>query len=132
MGFDLAEEAARTLGLLCDVSQARAFLDQLHPDITWTIPGSWPGISGVKTYSDIERFMVKVFPAGFPNGIVADVHHVHVSGSTAVIEFTGTAGTAKNREYVNSYCFVFVFDGSKVIEIREYMDTLYADGVLHQ
>lgn len=132
MPMNLAEEAVKTLGLLCDVTKPSEFLERLHPDVVWKIPGAWPGISGSKHFEDIERFMVKVFPAGFPDGIVADIHHVHIDRDTVFIEFTGRAATSKGRVYENSYCFVFAYEGDRVIEIREYMDTMYADRILHQ
>ncbi|WP_067671578.1 nuclear transport factor 2 family protein [Nocardia miyunensis] len=129
---ELAKSAVAVLESLVDVARADDFLGYLDDDVTWVIPGSWPGISGVKDKARIERFVRRTFPAGFPTGLEVDIRAVHVHDPTVVIEFVGRASTSKDREYVNRYCFVFVFRSSRVIEIREYMDTLYADGVLHK
>jgi ketosteroid isomerase-like protein len=128
----LNHAAVAVLEQLVDVTRAEEFLDSLHDDVTWTIPGSWPGISGTKDRRQIEDFVRRLFPAGFPHGIAVDIRAAHEVGPTAIIEFIGTARTSRDRHYENSYCFVFEFSNGKVAAIREYMDTLYADGVLHQ
>ncbi|MFE2998633.1 nuclear transport factor 2 family protein [Nocardia sp. NPDC059246] len=131
-GGDLRASAIAVLESLVDVERVDEFLDHLDEDARWTIPGSWPRISGVKDRTAIEGFMRRVFPAGFPEGLEVDIHAVHVDEPTVAIEFIGRARTSKHRDYVNSYCLVFVFREGKVLEIREYMDSLYADGVLHK
>lgn len=131
-GQTLAERAGEVMGCLADLRRTEEFLGQLHADVRWFIPGAWPHISGVKDFDQIAVFMRKVFPAGFPDGIEVVSPRVHQSGATVVVEFTGVARTSKSRSYENSYCFVLEFEGDRVIEIREYMDTLYADRVLHQ
>lgn len=131
-GQALRERAENVMACLADLGRREEFLGQLHSDVRWVIPGAWPHISGVKDFDAIAIFMRKVFPAGFPNGIEVVAPRVHQSGATAVIEFTGVARTSKSRTYENAYCFVLEFEDDRVIEIREYMDTLYADGILHQ
>ena len=131
MTISLEARARLALDCLVDLRRTEEFLGLLHPDVQWTIPGSWPGISGTKGYEEIAFFMRKVFPAGFPGGIDARIGHVHATGTSVVIEFTGVARTSKGRTYENAYCFVFQFEDDRVLRIREYMDTLYAHGVLH-
>ena len=47
-------------------------------------------------------------------------------GNRSSIEFRGQ-GTLKNgKEYDNTYCIVFVAEGGKITEFREYCDTHYA------
>jgi len=94
--------------------------------------GSWPRIPGVLTRPDLDTFARIIMPAGFPEGADLAFHRAGEAGETAFAELTATARTSKNRAYKNHYCFsVDVRDG-KVASIREYMDTLYADEVLHQ
>lgn len=131
MTDDLGKAGVEILELLVDVTRAEEFLQRLTPEVTWTIPGDWPGISGVKDRRQIETFMRKVFPAGFPTGLTADVDRVLRDGHTVVIEFLGRAVTSKQRVYENRYCFIFEFAGDRVHRIREYMDTLYANAILH-
>lgn len=134
MNTQLIDEklAVDVLESLMDLSRADEFIAHLDDNATWVIPGSWKYISGTKDRAGIEKFVRVLFPAGFPSGVSVEIHHVHTSGSTALIEFTARATTSKDRQYENQYCFVFEFEGDRVLAIREYMDTMYADVVLHQ
>jgi alkylation response protein AidB-like acyl-CoA dehydrogenase len=108
------------------------FLDRLTDDATWTIPGAWRGISGTKDRAAIEKFVRVVFPAGFPAGVDLDLRDVYQDDNHVLVEFTARAVTSKGRDYENTYCFALDFRDEKVSAIREYMDTMYADAVLHQ
>jgi len=108
------------------------FLAHLSEDATWTIPGSWPRISGVLTRPDLDTFAKVIMPAGFPSGAQLQVVRVAEAGGSVYVEATVTARTSKDRDYQNSYCFVLDVADGKVTAIREYMDTLYVDRVLHQ
>jgi len=119
-------EAMNTPGRVDD------FLDALTSDATWTIPGNWPRISGVLTRPDLDTFARIIMPAGFPGGADLTFHHVGEAGETVFAELTVTARTSKDRAYENHYCFVVDVRDGKIAAIREYMDTLYADEVLHQ
>lgn len=101
---------SRSLEKLVDVDRAEEFLAALAPDVTWTIPGNWPGISGVKDRAAIESFVRRSFPAGFPEGLVLEVRAVHQDGAVVLVEFTGVAmTTARKRAYRNDYCIVVEF-----------------------
>ena len=128
---DLRETAERAVRALVDLERADEFLACLSPDVTWRIPGDWPGISGVKDRAGVERFVHRGMPAGFPEGLEIELHAVHCAGGVAVVEFTGRARTSRGRSYENEYCFVLEFRDGMVLRIREYMDTSYADSVLH-
>jgi len=108
------------------------FLAYLSDDATWTIPGDWPRISGIQKRPGLDTFAKVIMPAGFPSGSQLHVVRVAAAGGTVYVEATVTARTSKDRDYQNSYCFVLDVADGKITAIREYMDTLYADEVLHQ
>jgi ketosteroid isomerase-like protein len=120
-----------TLRSLLDLNRGEEFISRLDDEATWAIPGNWPYISGLKDRGGIEKFVRVLLPAGFPHGVDAEIHRVHIADDTAIIEFIGRAKTSKDRDYENNYCFVFEFRGDRIYAIREYMDTLYANVVLH-
>jgi ketosteroid isomerase-like protein len=128
----LGEAAVELLRAMMDVDRGQEFLDCLTADATWTIPGDWRGISGTKDRVAIEKFVRVVFPAGFPTGVELDLRAVHQDGDHVLVELTARALTSKGRDYENTYCFVLQFRDQQVSAIREYMDTMYADAVLHQ
>lgn len=131
-GADLRTMAERVVRSLVDLARAEEFLTLLSPGVTWRIPGSWPGISGVKDRVGIERFVRRGLPAGFPEGLEIELHGIHAANEVAVVEFAGRARTSRGRRYENEYCFVLEFRDGLVLRIREFMDTSYADLVLHR
>jgi ketosteroid isomerase-like protein len=128
----LRDDAVEALRAMMDLDRGQEFLDRLTDDATWTIPGAWRGISGTKDRAAIEKFVRVVFPAGFPAGVDLDLRDVYQDGNHVLVEFTARAVTSKGRDYENTYCFALDFRDGKVSAIREYMDTMYADAVLHQ
>jgi uncharacterized protein len=128
----LCDTAVEALRAMMDVDRGQEFLDRLTADATWTIPGDWPGISGTKDRSAIERFVRVGLPAGFPTGVAMDLLAVHQDGDHVTVELIARAQTSKGRHYENNYCFVLQFRDQQVSAIREYMDTMYADTVLHR
>jgi uncharacterized protein len=108
----------------------KAAFTNLADDVTWSIPGSIPNLSGTKRGKDgIFAFLgsvAKVFPAG----LKSEVKHVHAAGDTVVLEMTNRGTTADGKPYENDYCFVFEVDGGKIRRIREYVDTQRAAAIL--
>jgi ketosteroid isomerase-like protein len=127
-----ADIAVAALRAMTTPSQADEFLDALTPDATWTIPGDWPRISGIQRRPQLDSFVRIAMPAGFPAGSELQIRNVAEAGDTVFVELVATAVTGKGRDYENRYCFVVDLLDGKVAAIREYMDTLYADRVLHQ
>lgn len=124
--------AVDALRAMTTPSRIEEFLDYLSPDATWAIPGDWPRISGVQQRPQLDGFARIAMPAGFPTGCDLDVLTVGEAGTTVYVEVVVTARTAKGRDYKNAYCFALDFENGKISAIREYMDTLYADRVLHR
>lgn len=126
---DIAVDALRAM---TTPSRVEEFLDLLAVDATWTIPGDWPRISGIQERPGLDAFARIAMPAGFPSGCDLEVRNVAEAGDTVFVELVVRAVTAKGRDYENCYCFVLDIVGGRIARIREYMDTLYADRVLHR
>jgi ketosteroid isomerase-like protein len=130
MGIDEPKDrAVQLLKWLLDERDHERFLAALADEVTWTIPGNWPGVSGVKDKAAIVQF-VRTITRTFPSGYRSDIHHITGDNSTVIVEFTGRARTAAGRDYENSYCLAVEFRDESVCAIREYMDTLYADTLI--
>ena len=75
----------------------------------------------------IDRTNVRLLQPGdlpyAPELIVAD-------GDRVVVLARGHAQTVEGRTYANDYCFVFRMQDGKIVEVREYMDTILADAAL--
>jgi ketosteroid isomerase-like protein len=112
-----------------DVEALRA---SFTPDATWSLRGDLP-VSGTWTgpAEIIDTFLARMMERIDPSqprvqeitGIVAD-------GNTAVAEWTTRATARDGQRYENDYAVVFVVAGDKIVSVREYFDTSYAQRVL--
>ncbi|KWV61068.1 ketosteroid isomerase [Bradyrhizobium macuxiense] len=48
---------------------------------------------------------------------------VHADGDSVIVEERMLATLPDGRPYDNDYCFVFVVEGGRIKQVREYMDT---------
>ncbi|MGA8114594.1 MAG: nuclear transport factor 2 family protein [Actinocatenispora sp.] len=112
-----------------DVDALRA---SFAADATWTMPGDLP-VSGTWTGPDqiidgflagmMERLDPTVPVQVEPGAIIAD-------GELAVAQWTSRARTRDGQQYENDYSVLFRVRDSKIVEVFEYLDTLYAHRVL--
>jgi hypothetical protein len=98
-------------------------------DVTWTVPGMLPGISGTKRGRDEIMEFLRGVTRNFPGGLRSEIRKVHVAGDAVILEMTNRGTAANGRPYENEYCFVFEVEGGKVRRIREYVDTQRAAAV---
>ena len=106
------------------------FLPLFGEDIEWRVMGSSAWSKHAKGLANVERDLVGPLFARFagpylniPELILADSDHV-------VVLAKGDAETVEGQRYDNDYCFVFRLEGGKIVEVREYMDTILADSIL--
>ena len=112
-----------------DVDTLRAsFAD----DATWWLrgdlptSGTWTGPAGIID-DFLVRMMARIDPAQ-PRS--QQIHAVIADGDTAVAEWTTRATTRDGEPYENDYAVVFVVQDGKIVKVREYFDTAYAQRVL--
>jgi ketosteroid isomerase-like protein len=104
--------------------------DNMSDEVSWLVPGTLPGVSGVKKGKQAIRDFIGGVGATFPEGLNAEFRKVHADGDTVIVELTNRGKTAKGRVYENEYCFVFELEGGKIRRIREYVDTQKAKEIL--
>ncbi len=105
------------------IGNGRPFVDMLADNVRYVVMGQTPW-SGV--YEGKEAMMnrcIRPVHARFqePGGTFAD--RIMVDGDLAAIEGHGIHATKDGHAYNNRYCWVFRFEGEKVVEMVEYMDT---------
>src|SRR5690349_5247348 len=106
-------------------------LARTAPGFTWTVPGA-PG-SAFKlagTYS-AERFpaMLARVAAALPNGPRTQMTSVTETEQRVVLEGHVQARAHDGGDYDNRAVYVFDIDGSRILAVREYLDTLHAAAV---
>jgi ketosteroid isomerase-like protein len=90
------------------------------------VSGTWKGPAGI-----IDGFlaqMTRTLDASVP--VAVEVRNLIADGDQAMAEWTSRARSKDGRPYENDYSVVFRVSGGKIVEVREYLDTLYVSQVL--
>jgi len=93
----------------------------------WTA-GSMPisGTYGVDQVAAAARGVLTVFPAG----LRFTIHALTAQGERVAIEAESYGKHVSGKIYNNKYHFLMRARGGKIVEWREYMDTMHANDVL--
>jgi ketosteroid isomerase-like protein len=97
-------------------------------DVEWIAPSS------NATAVALEHTDHMIGPDQIANFIASAMHRlfssvdisfrgVYADGNTVVVEERMRATLPGDRPYDNDYCFVFVVEGDRIKQVREYMDT---------
>ena len=92
-----------------------------HNEIRYWIPGN-SVIAGFHDLESLGRVGFELLKA-FPKGLKIEVESILIDGLCASVTATGRAEFADGVQYDNEYHYFFRFEGEKIIEAREYMDT---------
>jgi ketosteroid isomerase-like protein len=110
--------------------QLDAAMANMSDNVSWLVPGTIPGVSGVKRgKEEIRKFMSGIGQV-FPEGLQSEVRKSYVDGDTVILELVNRGKVANGKFYENDYCFVFEFEAGKIRRIREYVDTQKAKEIL--
>jgi ketosteroid isomerase-like protein len=98
-------------------------LEAMADDVEWTWMGT---MRWSKTFKGKESVVDELFSAvksslASPFKVVP--HCLVAEGDYVVVECRGQNATPDGKPYNNRYCWVFRFEGGKLREVREYMDT---------
>lgn len=108
-----------------------AVADSFAEDATWLIHGTLP-IAGTKHgRAEIMEFLTGAASLFQPDTRTFTWGDVTTDADRAVLEWRvrGVA-SATGRPYDNAYCGVFRFAGGRIVEVREYLDSLHVAEVL--
>ena len=106
------------------------FIPLFDEAIEWRVMGTSAWSKHARGLAEVERELVGPLFARFagpylniPELILADGEHVLVLAK-------GDATTHEGEHHANDYAFVFRMREGRIVEVREYMDTILADRVL--
>ena len=98
-------------------------------DATWTVNGSLP-IAGPWKGRDriVDDFLSEVGGSLYEPGSQSFEFPTLIGeGDTVALEWKVSARTVGGEDYENSYCGIFVVKDGRIYEVREYLDTGYAE-----
>jgi hypothetical protein len=119
---------------------ARDFIDALsRADTDWVLEhyaddmvmwtaGSLP-ISGTHTKKEIRGLMDGILGA-FPGGLRFEIKTLTAEEDRVAIEAESRGMHASGRPYHNEYHFLMRIRDGRIVEFKEYLDTLHANEVL--
>ena len=104
--------------------------DNMAEEVSWLVPGTTPGVSGLKKGKQAIRDFMAGVGQVFPEGLQTEIRKIYGDGDTVIVELTNKAKVSNGKFYENDYCFVFEVENGKVRRIREYADTQKAKEIL--
>ena len=100
-------------------------LDAMSEDATWWILGKphlFPG-AGNKSKADMERIWGSLF-GQMKDGLEMTVIGIVAEGDKVAAEIRSHADLTDGRVYENQYHMLFTLRQGKIVEVKEYADTL--------
>jgi len=123
--MSIEENKAIALKLFENLSNLKieAILDALADDGRWWVLGGT--YFGHTLNKDQFRKQLKALATAVPGGLNLKISRVIAEGDSVMVEAEGRGQTAGNKLYNNHYVWVLTLRDGKVLEGREYMDTLH-------
>ena len=106
------------------------FMPLFAEDIEWRVMGSSAWSKHAKGLANVERDLVGPLFARFAGPYLNIPELILADGDHVVVLAKGDAETVEGKRYDNDYCFVFRMKDGRIVEVREYMDTILADAAL--
>jgi ketosteroid isomerase-like protein len=100
--------------------------EMMTDDATYWVQGKphlFPA-AGEKSREEILKYMAT--PSIFKDGLAQKIGEVTAEGDRVAVEVE-TKGVAPNGKlYNNTYHYLFIFRGDKILRVKEYVDTYHA------
>ncbi len=96
------------------------------PDGTFWQIGKKLALAGSHSLEETAVMIPKIYER-LPNGMEFEISSMVAEGNKVAVEADSNATLANGKPYNNQYHFLFHFnDDGKIVEFKEYWDTLYA------
>ena len=105
----------------------------LTDDVTWWVPPSSPlggQRRGKAAVLELMASGIGLYDASVPFGI--EIEAIVAEGEWVALQMVMTARTAKGQPYRNFYHWAFRVRDGRICEVKEYVDTLYAQRTLFE
>jgi len=108
----------------------RPFIDAMADDFCWDIPGTSTWSRRFEGKRAVREQLFKPLFAQFATPYTNRALRFIAEDDHVVVECRGSVQTVRGEAYNNSYCYVCRFEGGRLRELTEYMDTALAEAVL--
>ena len=103
-------------------------LEMMAEDGTWWVAGHFP-LSGTKTKAEFKALLAGVGTA-MAGPIVIEPVAMTAEGDRVAVEALSRAEHVNGKSYRNEYHFLFVLRDGKLVQVKEYLDTMHANDVM--
>jgi hypothetical protein len=108
----------------------RPFIDAMADDFCWDIPGTSAWSRRFEGKRAVREQLFKPLFAQFATPYTNRALRFIAEDDHVVVECRGSVQTVRGEAYNNNYCYVCRFEGGRLRELTEYMDTALAEAVL--
>ena len=130
MNAEQNKEMVKATWMAFTKGDIKTAFNNMADNVSWLVPGTNPGVSGVKRGKDeILKFMGSVGTL-FPEGLQSEITRAYATDDAVILELTNRGKVSNGKQYENEYCFVFELENGKIRRIREYADTQKANAIL--
>ena len=127
MGIEENKRIARDFMDALSRADADWVLEHYAEDVMWTA-GSLP-FSGTHTKDEIRGLMDGILGA-FPKGLRFEIKTLTAEEDRVAIEAESRGTHVSGKPYHNEYHFLMRIRDGRIVEFKEYLDTLHANEVL--
>jgi ketosteroid isomerase-like protein len=101
-------------------------VDRLHPDATWWVSGTMPGLSATYTRQQMSELLIGVTAVYKLGALRITPLSMIAEAAMVAVEAESYAELNNGRVYNNFYHFLFEIADGKILHVKEYMDTQHA------
>ena len=123
MSIEENKQIARNLFDNLSSLKMEAVLDAAAEDVRWFVLGGT--YFGETLNKEQLRKSLRSVAIGVPGGLNLKISRIIAEGDNVVVEAEGNAPTAGGKIYHNKYVWVLTIRNGKVVEGREFMDTMH-------
>lgn len=123
MSNDERKELIRAAFAAVAAGDPSLFLQLFAPDVTYTIIGSGRFSGTARGLDAVLSQIVVPLSGALAGPLLLHIDHMVAEGNCVTWQAHGEATLQSGAPYNNVYCFVFRFDGARVVEVNEYLDT---------
>jgi uncharacterized protein len=100
-----------------------AFENMIADDFEYELMCRLPGIAPIRGKEAFLSSIVSTLKTMFPKGLNMKFLSVIADGPQVAIQATSDTVAGTGKKYANRYHFYFRFEGDRIAQVREYMDS---------
>ena len=107
-----------------------AYVDRLADDVTMTVTGKYSWSRTFRGKESVMRDLYGYVASRLRDGRRTIPSRILADEDWVVVEAVADAATREGVRYDNQYCLLYRLKDSKIVEIREYNDSILCERVL--